>query len=163
MTPKQPPGADSARVWPVPNDRAYPCLRCRYDVRGITTGLCPECGLPLRPGYLIGKEAQWRRLLAPLMAGICAWAIVRLVLVLGAVYLAWRQMPPGTIPPAQALQSGWLIAVAILAVLNVAALVLILARRKPIALARRGTLWVIAGAFLAFVLAQATVVELMRR
>lgn len=24
---------------------AWECRRCRYDLRGLTTGICPECGL----------------------------------------------------------------------------------------------------------------------
>ncbi|MCO6438475.1 MAG: hypothetical protein J5J06_15400 [Phycisphaerae bacterium] len=32
------------------------CRKCRYDLTGNTSGVCPECGTPIPPGFLSSKS-----------------------------------------------------------------------------------------------------------
>ncbi|MDX2116178.1 MAG: hypothetical protein SFZ24_11260 [Planctomycetota bacterium] len=45
--------------------RGLPCRRCRYDVTGNTTGLCPECGLIINPYTPVPPRPRVLRTPAP--------------------------------------------------------------------------------------------------
>lgn len=53
-------------------DRDTPCPGCRYNLRGVTTGLCPECG---RPITLSVKDASPLRARLPLLVLILLWLL----------------------------------------------------------------------------------------
>ncbi|MHC4090899.1 MAG: hypothetical protein ACYSVY_11605, partial [Planctomycetota bacterium] len=60
-------------------DRALPCAKCFYDLRGLPDGRCPECGAPFLAAELAPEEpglalerwygmatGRWRRAILPL-------------------------------------------------------------------------------------------------
>lgn len=51
-------------------DRDTPCPNCRYNLRGVTTGLCPECG---RPIALSVHDISPLRARLPLLVLILLW------------------------------------------------------------------------------------------
>jgi hypothetical protein len=70
-----------ALVWPVvlltarrPRPAAG-CYRCHYDLRGNTSGVCPECGTPVAPPTDSGRAIQTPRSVVALAAGFGAAAI----------------------------------------------------------------------------------------
>ena len=64
-------------------ERDEPCPRCRYNLRGLRSGVCPECGMGLRLGVAAREPYLWPWLIALLAAaGTSAIGLLFVVLVI---------------------------------------------------------------------------------
>jgi hypothetical protein len=74
-------------------DREEPCPNCDYNLRGLTGGTCPECGLELmlRVGLVEPRLALWLAGLVPLAM---TFGLGSLMLAVAVAYSAMRRGGP---------------------------------------------------------------------
>lgn len=125
-----------------------PCLRCRYNLRGLSVlGACPECGTPVRATLLSVvdpfagelRPVRWRRTVA---WGLVVWGGAALA----AAILLWTTQAADALEVLldRPLRAAWpgQAAIAAIALSGVAALVLI---RPHAGISMRNSLWAMAG------------------
>jgi len=58
---------------PITDSANVACLRCGYDLTGITIGsACPECGAPVTPAFQSAMMPTSGKAIASLVLGICS-------------------------------------------------------------------------------------------
>lgn len=77
-----------------------PCPLCRYNLRGLLTPRCPECGNALRLGvsvvepYLAGWIALVAGLFLPAGLGLILIVVFVIALMRGDVHFSYNDLPP---------------------------------------------------------------------
>ncbi len=83
-------------------DRDTPCPNCRYNLRGVTTSLCPECG---RPIALTVQDTSPLRARLPLLILILLWLFAAGSFNAARSGLAIHRTATWVLPPSAQVQS----------------------------------------------------------
>jgi hypothetical protein len=128
-------------------DRDVPCPLCRYNLRGLASNRCPECGRELRLGVSVVEP--FSRVWVSLLVALLLPAGFGLVVIIGLLY--WLAQPGGS----SIGRGGWNIPVGpTLVLLHVvgsvpASVVTLAGRRRFLRWPRRAQVGVAAAAWLA--------------